>query len=63
MFVPLVGLTCNIPQKPGILSPGGDTMLGFLAGCLVGGTVGMTAACLCTAAKEADRQMGAEQYE
>ena len=38
-------------------------MLGFLAGCLVGGTVGMTAACLCSAAREADRQMGAEQYE
>ncbi|MBQ8927511.1 MAG: DUF3789 domain-containing protein [Oscillospiraceae bacterium] len=30
-------------------------MIGFLIGCMVGGTVGMTATCLCVAAGRSDR--------
>ena len=32
-------------------------MLGFLIGCMVGGTVGVTAMCLCAAASNADRHL------
>lgn len=32
-------------------------MLGFIIGCMVGGTVGVTAMCLCNAASESDRHM------
>lgn len=30
-------------------------MIQFISGCLVGGTVGVLAMCLCFAAKEADK--------
>lgn len=38
-------------------------MLGFVIGCIVGGAVGMTATCLCVAAKQADRYLEEEQRE
>lgn len=38
-------------------------MLGFVIGCIFGGTVGMTATCLCVAAKQADRYLEEEQCE
>ena len=33
----------------------GCRMVGFLIGCMIGGTVGVTAMCLCSAASAADR--------
>lgn len=30
-------------------------MIGFLIGCVVGGTIGVVAMCCCVAAKEADK--------
>ena len=38
-------------------------MIGFLIGCMVGGTVGVTAACLCVAAGQADRAMNRTDSE
>ncbi len=32
-------------------------MLGFIIGCMVGGTVGVTAMCLCNAAAASDRHI------
>ncbi len=32
-------------------------MIGFIIGCIVGGTVGVFAMCCCVAAKEADKGM------
>ena len=32
-------------------------MLGFVIGCMVGGTVGLVTACCCAAAGNADRHM------
>ncbi len=32
-------------------------MIGFVIGCIFGGTVGMTATCLCVAAKRMDKYL------
>ncbi len=39
---------------------GGDIMTGFIIGTMVGGTVGVFAMCMCTAAKIADIRNGTE---
>lgn len=38
-------------------------MIGFLIGCIIGGTVGITAACLCVAAAQADREINRTNSE
>lgn len=38
-------------------------MIGFLIGCVVGGTVGMTVICLCVAAGQADKEMNLTDSE
>lgn len=38
-------------------------MIGFLIGCMVGGTVGIFTMCLCRAAAEADRCMNITDSE
>lgn len=38
-------------------------MIGFLIGCIVGGTVGMTATCLCVAAGQAERALEDAEHE
>ena len=38
-------------------------MIGFIIGSLFGGTIGLFAACLCTAAKQADHGMDCTNSE
>lgn len=41
-----------------IINSGGDFLLNFILGSMFGGTVGVLAMCLCTAAKYADEHLG-----
>ncbi len=38
-------------------------MIGFIVGCMVGGTVGIFTMCLCRAASEADKCMDSTDFE
>ncbi len=38
-------------------------MIGFLIGCMVGGTVGIFIMCLCRAASEADKCMDSTDFD
>ncbi len=46
----------NCIRQP-ILEREVSRMLGFVIGCMVGGTVGLVTACCCVAAGNADRHM------
>ena len=46
-----------------ILHTEGDRMIGFILGSLLGGMVGMFAACLCVATGRADRWMNCTSSE
>ncbi len=38
-------------------------MIGFIVGCMVGGTVGVFTICLCRAASDADKCMDSTDFE
>ena len=38
-------------------------MIGFIVGCIVGGTVGIFTMCLCRVASEADKCMDSTDFE
>lgn len=38
-------------------------MIGFIVGCMVGGTVGIFTICLCRVASEADKCMDSTDFE
>ncbi len=47
----------NRGYYPQFLHEGEDSMLGFLLGCMTGGTAGIVMMCWCIAAADADRHL------
>ena len=38
-------------------------MIGFIIGCMTGGTIGLFTTCLCVAAKQSDRELGCDDQQ